>query len=224
MTNYYVIGTATDVGKTYVSALLLADLNKRGHRIAYYKATMSGNPLDYNGKLIPGDAQTAKQLSHTNQDLTTMYSYAYQVAVSPHLAAQLENQSIELAVIDQAVNQLADCYDGILFEGCGGIICPLRLNPPLWQLDLIERYQAKAILVADAGLGTINAVGLTVHYLKHHQVELAGIILNRYEAGNQLHDDNRRVIEALTNQPILATLTPQATELSWLVDWPQEER
>ena len=56
----FVTGTGTDVGKTYVTGLLLKKMNEMGKKAAYYKAAMSGNERDSEGNLIPGDAVSVK--------------------------------------------------------------------------------------------------------------------------------------------------------------------
>ena len=63
----FVVGTGTDVGKTYITALLVKALKRNGKSAAYYKAAMSGNSRDNTGKLIAGDAQYVKNISGINQ-------------------------------------------------------------------------------------------------------------------------------------------------------------
>ena len=61
----FITGTGTDVGKTYIAGLIVKKLYESGKNAAYYKAAMSGNIRDENGKLIPGDALTVKNISNT---------------------------------------------------------------------------------------------------------------------------------------------------------------
>ena len=63
----FVTGTGTDVGKTYVTGLLLKKMNEMGKKAAYYKAAMSGNERDSEGNLIPGDAVSVKETSGIGQ-------------------------------------------------------------------------------------------------------------------------------------------------------------
>ena len=65
----FIIGTGTDVGKTYVSGLILKKLRESGASAAYYKAAMSGNERDGDGVLIPGDALWVKEHSGIAQPL-----------------------------------------------------------------------------------------------------------------------------------------------------------
>ncbi len=70
------------------------------------------------------------------------------------------------------------------------------------------------ILVADAGLGTINAVGLTVSYMKAKGMRLTGIIFNRFKPGNILHEDNLRVCEYLTGLKVIACVKDNDSDIT----------
>ena len=86
----FITGTGTDVGKTYVSGLILKKLRENGLSCGYFKAAMSGNVRGENGALILGDAAFVKQISGISQALEDTCPYVYERAVSPHLAARLE--------------------------------------------------------------------------------------------------------------------------------------
>ncbi|MGM9534948.1 MAG: ATP-dependent dethiobiotin synthetase BioD, partial [Intestinibacter sp.] len=92
----FITGTGTDVGKTYVTGLILKKLNENGLNPAYYKAAMSGNERDLEGRLIPGDAVNVKEISKIEQPLDEMCPYVYENAVSPHLASRIEGNHVKL--------------------------------------------------------------------------------------------------------------------------------
>lgn len=94
--NIFITGTGTDVGKTFVTGLILKKLRESGVNAAYYKAAMSGNERRKDGSLIPGDALYVKSVSKIEQPLEEMCPYVYENAVSPHLAARLEGNPVEL--------------------------------------------------------------------------------------------------------------------------------
>lgn len=216
MSRYYIIGTGTDVGKTYVSGVLLRQLLQSGRRAAYYKPVMSGNPLDKDGQILPLDPLRVKAISGTKQEISTMAGYVYQASLSPHLAARFEGPIPNLDTITAGVLRLDHQADLVLIEGCGGIICPIIFESNrLMQSDIIKHLSAKTILVADAGLGTINATVLTTAFLKNQGINVRGIILNRYQAESALHQDNRVMIETLSGVPVIATLSEGAVDLVW---------
>lgn len=95
----FITGTGTDIGKTYVTGLILKKLQESGRGAAYYKAAMSGNERDADGNLIPGDALHVKTASGIAQPLETMCPYVYEAAVSPHLASRLEGNPVQMDVV-----------------------------------------------------------------------------------------------------------------------------
>lgn len=175
----FITGTGTDIGKTFVTALLVKKLYGAGCNTAYFKAAVSGNDRDENGSLIPGDAAFVKKISSISQPLDTMCPYIYEKAVSPHLASRIEGEPVELETVKAWYEKLSSEYDYVICEGSGGIICPIRYDDKKIMLeDIIKTLGLPTIIVADAGLGTINSVVLTCEYMKAHGLEIRGIILN----------------------------------------------
>lgn len=212
--NIFVTGTGTDVGKTYVTALILRKLHSEGLNAAYFKVAMSGNRRAENGTLLPGDAICVKEMSGIGQPLKEMCPYFYEAAVSPHLAAKKEGNPVVLEEVFRCFDSLRVKYDWIAAEGSGGIVCPLRCDEQKIGLeDFIRARRLSSLLVADAGLGTINAVVLTAEYMKTRHLPVKGIIFNRYEKGNLLHEDNRRMCEMMTGINVVAAVAEDATEL-----------
>lgn len=211
----FVTGTGTDTGKTYVTGLLLKKLRESGYSSAYFKAAMSGNERDSSGALIPGDALHVRTVSGISQPLDEMCPYVYETAVSPHLASRLEGDPLDLRVVGESFARLAQQYEYLIAEGSGGILCPLRYDDrKIFLEDVIGLLGLPCILVADAGLGTINSVVLTAEYMKHRSIPLKGIILNRFHAGDVMEEDNRTMCEALTGVPVIACVGEGDTDLA----------
>lgn len=210
----FVVGTGTDVGKTYVSGLMVKKLKDSGASAAYYKAAMSGNRRGADGKLIPGDAVFVKTISGIEQPLDEMCPYVYEQAVSPHLASRLEGNPVRLETVTEYFRRISETYEYVTLEGSGGILCPICAEEEeLWLTDIIRACGAGCLLVADAGLGTINSVGLTAFYMKAQGIRLKGIIFNRYRPGDVMQEDNRRMCEALTGVPVIACVGEGDAEL-----------
>ena len=210
----FITGTGTDVGKTYVTGLIVKKLREGGASAAYYKAAMSGNDRRADGTLIPGDALQVKRMSGIEQPLEEMCPYIYETAVSPHLAAKLEGKPLEMECVLKHFDYVCGKYEYITAEGSGGILCPLRFDEQqIQQEDFIKARSLSCLMIADAGLGTINAVGLTAEYMKAHKIPVRGIIFNRYEPGNPLHEDNRLMCEAMTGLYIIACVKDGDTDL-----------
>lgn len=210
----FVTGTGTDVGKTFVSGLILKKLRENGCSAGYFKAAMSGNDRRSDGTLIPGDALFVRETSGIAQPLEDMCPFVYEKALSPHLAARLEGGPVEIDRVLQGFKAACAAYDYVTVEGSGGILCPLRFDGiELWLPDVIRACGLACLLVADAGLGTINAVGLTAFYLKEQGIPLKGIIFNHFQPGNLLHEDNIKMCEHLTGVKVLARVQDGSTGL-----------
>lgn len=201
----FLTGTGTDVGKTYMAGLLVKKLHESGRRAGYFKAAMSGNSRRPDGSLIPGDALAVQRVSGIPQSLESMCPYVYETAVSPHLASRLEGNPVRLDVVERAYAAAAQACDYVTVEGSGGILCPLRHDGErLFLEDVIRALHLPCLLVADAGLGTINSVVLTAFYMREKQIPLRGILFNRFHPGDVMEEDNLRMCEELTGVPVLA--------------------
>lgn len=203
--NLFITGTGTDVGKTFVSALMVKKLAQSGCRAGYFKAAMSGNSRRADGSLIPGDGAWVQQISGIGQPLEEMCPYVYEHAWSPHLASRVEGNPVDLKEVRRRFVQVCGRYDYVTVEGSGGILCPIRFDQEkIWMEDVIQALGLSCLLVADAGLGTINSVGLTAEYMRSRGIPVKGIILNRFHPGDGMEEDNRVMCEALTGLKVLA--------------------
>lgn len=201
----FITGTGTDIGKTYVTALIVKKLHEAGCKTAYFKAAVSGNERDENGSLIPGDALCVKNVSGISQPLETMCPYVYENALSPHLAAKVEENPVELERVTAQFHELCREYDTIICEGSGGILCPIRFDETVIMLeDVIKSLDLPCLIIADAGLGTINNTVLTVEYMRAHGLTVNGLMLNNFHKGDLMEEDNKFMCEKLTGLPVIA--------------------
>lgn len=211
----FVTGTGTDIGKTFISALIAKRLNDAGLNTAYFKAAVSGNDRLSDGSLLPLDADYVKRISGIAQPISEMCPYVYENAVSPHLASRLEGNPVEMSGVLSAYAAITNKYDFITSEGSGGILCPLRFDDEIIMLpDVIRALDIPCLLVADAGLGTINYVVLTAEYMKKAGLRLNGIIFNNFERGNLMHEDNLKMCEYLTGVSVIDCIEKGAADLN----------
>lgn len=205
----FISATGTDIGKTYVTALIVKKLREAGLNAGYYKAALSGADCIKNS-----DAGFVNEFAKIGQDENTLLSYLYKNAVSPHLAAKIEGNPVEKDVVIKGYKTVQAKYDYVTVEGSGGIICPIRYDDKAQYFleDIIKWLNLSVLLVADAGLGTINSVVLTKEYMQNHGLKLQGIILNNY-TGTVMQKDNIKMIEAMTGQKVLALVKPNDTDI-----------
>ncbi len=203
MRGLFVTGTGTDIGKTYVSAAIARELTKKNLKLAYYKAAVSGSDC-----IEHSDAGFVRDHALIRQSTDSLLSYLYEKPLSPHLAGRGENRFASLDVIMEKFNALRKDYDYVLSEGAGGIICPVvwEKDCHLMYLDILKAMKLPCVVVADAGLGTINHTVLTISYLKSHDVKVQGVILNRFDENSAMHLDNLTMIEQISEVKVIATL------------------
>lgn len=202
----FIVGTDTDVGKTVVTAGLMHVLRSNGYNAAYFKAALSG-AIEIGNEFIPGDTKLVSQVSKLEEAFENMTPYIYREPVSPHLAAKLENNPMNLEIVRDKYEYLKEKYDYIVAEGSGGIVCPLIADESgIYTIeDLIKDLNMSTIIVARAGVGTINHTVLTVKYLEASGIKIKGIIINNYR-DDLVCEDNVSMIEKLTNAPVLGKL------------------
>ncbi len=203
----FVTATGTDIGKTYVSALILKKLLATGINAGYYKPVLSGAEL-HNGKIIPGDAEYVLKTAGLDTEPQKCVSYMFRLAVSPHLASQIENNPVKLDKILEDYKLMQSQYDYLIVEGAGGIACPFSLSGDnkIMLADVIKVLELDIIIVASAELGTINSTILTVEYARAHGLNIRGIILNNYDENDFMHRDNLKQIEYLVQVPVIAVV------------------
>lgn len=213
----FITATGTDIGKTYISALIIKKMREAGYNCGYYKPVLSG-VFELGGKLVDSDANYVIDLANIPAAADECVSYWWKEAISPHLAAKRSNQNIDIDKIKYDFSQINKKYDYLLIEGAGGITCPLIIDKEEKYLlkDLIWELGLSTIIIADAGLGTINSTLLTVEYARANGIEVEGIILNNYESSNFMHWDNLEQIEALTGVNVVATVAKNANDIMLL--------
>lgn len=199
----FITATGTDIGKTYVSGLIAKHIKDKGLNIGYYKAALSGS-----NDIKDSDAWYVKQQADLLDSYDEMVSYTYKHAYSPHLAAQIEGNPPDIKIIKNAYKDISKKHYYMIVEGSGGIICPIRYdnNQKIFLEDIIKELNIPSLIIADAGLGTINSTVLTIEYMRSKNLKINGVILNRFEAENEMHNDNKKMIEDMTGVKIIGVV------------------
>ena len=118
-----------------------------------------------------------------------------------------------LVVVGSHVKKTTEQLECLLNAGLE--LCPICFDEARIQLeDVVKELHLSSILIADAGLGTINSVVLTVEYMKAHDLPLKGIIFNHCHPGNVMEEDNIFMCEHMTGLPTLARVCDGDTSLS----------
>jgi dethiobiotin synthetase len=178
-----VTGTGTEVGKTWVGAHLLETLRAQGLSVAARKPAQSFEPGEG-----PTDAEVLAAATGEDPETVCPRHRWYEVAMAPPMAADaLGRPPIKIAELAAEIDFPADVDVGLI-ETAGGVRSPLAHDGD--TVDLMARRQPDAVvLVADAGLGTLNAVLLSFAALAPSPVY---VILNRFDADDDVHVANRQ--------------------------------
>ncbi len=202
----FITATGTDIGKTYVSGLLVKKMRELNYNCGYYKPALSGAIKQGDGSLLPGDCDFVCGLSKLDIKPSDCVSYCFEEAVSPHLAANRIGVEISVDKIVDDFANICQNFDYMVVEGAGGITCPFCITDKKVVLlpEIIKNLGLDIVIVADGGLGTINSVILTVEYAKSHNLNIKGIILNNYKKDDFMHIDNCAQVERLTGIPVIA--------------------
>jgi dethiobiotin synthetase len=154
-----VIGIHTEIGKTVTSAIIVEALG-----CDYWKPIQAG-------ELDKSDTMVVRSLILNPYSVLHKEAYRLKLALSPHSAANRENQEIELENIKLPVTN-----NKLVVETAGGILSPI--NNFQTNLDLILHLNIPVVLVSKSYLGSINHTMLTINVLKQNNIEIKGIIFN----------------------------------------------
>ena len=175
----FVTGTDTGVGKTLLSALLVAALNRK-----YWKPIQTGASEGT-------DRQAVMKWAGVSADRTFPEAVVFDPPVSPHLAAEQQGSRIDLMAIRRPVEP-----DPIVIEGAGGVYVPI--NDDVFMLDLMGHLNAPVVVAARTALGTINHTLLTISAIRSAGLELRGVVMVGKE-----NPDNRRAVEHYGEVPVI---------------------
>jgi dethiobiotin synthetase len=189
----FVTGTDTGVGKTVVTAAIALALKARGVDVRVVKPVQTGE----------GDADTLRRLAELEDSPEQIAPFSFAAPLAPLVAARLEGLELDLDAVASAVRRSS--RELTLVEGVGGLLCPMG---PDWTIaDLAARLALPLLVVARAGLGTVNHTLLTVEEARRRGLEVAGVVLNgRVDESTAA---NTELIESFGGVPVLA-------EVPWL--------
>ena len=190
MKGYFISGTDTGVGKTAVAAALCHLLRGRGIDAVPVKPVQTGV-----ADCEPGDLEHCLAVcgfKPTAHELALMNPCRFRLPASPHLAAETEHTTVDLAHLWRCCHELSGKHELLVVEGAGGLLVPLTRKDS--TLDFAVRLGLPLIVVARAGLGTLNHSLLTLRAAREAGLGVAAIILNR--TGPEPGSENERLIEA----------------------------
>ncbi len=190
-----VLITATDtgVGKTFISYNLVYALKEKGIRVGYLK------PVETDVKEVPADGSLLASL--TGQSLEEAVPVRYKLPLSPYAGILEEGKDFSLDALKEYYEKLLEKYEFLVIEGAGGVAVPIKRDYD--YAKLAKDWGLKTILVARAGLGTINHSFLSWYYMKSMDVEPFVIIMNGFEGKDISERTNPKIVEELTGVKVI---------------------
>lgn len=205
---YFVIGTDTNVGKTYVASALVQHFVQSGLKAVGMKPIASGCELNQQGELINEDALALINTSNVKAPLDLINLYRFAPAIAPHIAAEQVGVVVNLDSISQAYQQLTMLADVVVVEGAGGFFVPLNQTQTL--ADLALQLNIPIILVVGMRLGCINHALLTVEAIQARGLKLAGWVANQIDSDFEMLEENLVSLQQRIATPCLSVVRWQA--------------
>ena len=174
---FFITGTDTGVGKTVVTGALAAMLRARGRNVGVMKPVATGCVRRREG-LVSEDAEFLAQVADVPEPLDEISPIRLAGPLAPTVAAARAGIELDLAPMWAAWRRLRDAHEVLLIEGIGGILCPVTRK--MFVADMAVRFAMPVLIVARPNLGTINHTALTVEAARSRGLEVAGIVINRY--------------------------------------------
>ncbi len=204
MAGFFVTGTDTEVGKTYVTVQLIRCLVANGYRTVGMKPIASGGLSGQDGRPVNEDVLQHANAANVAAPLEWRNPYAFSDPVSPHLAAARANTHVQFSVVSQAYQHLAALAEVVLVEGAGGWLAPVSENQTM--SDLAIALNLPVILVVGVRLGCLNHAMLTVESILARNVPLAGWVANCIDPVMPCQDENIAYLSSAIAAPRLGTL------------------
>jgi|LakWasMet37_LOW7_FD_contig_21_820248_length_941_multi_4_in_0_out_0_1 dethiobiotin synthetase len=202
--SYFIIGTDTNVGKTYVASALVRHFAKAGYQTIGMKPIASGCMQTPDGDLLNDDVLALSTASNVVAPLDLTNPYRFSPAIAPHIAAEQAEEIIDCEKIKQAYHELTQLAEVVVVEGAGGFLVPLNRQETL--ADLAVTLNIPMILVVGMRLGCINHALLTVEAIKSRGLTLAGWVANQVDAEMPVFEENLASLQQRIAVPCISVV------------------
>ena len=194
---FFITGTDTGVGKTVVTAGLLSLFRKYRLDVGVMKPIETGVTRE-----TLSDAEFLIKTAGTDDSLADVSPVRFKTPASPLQASRIEKRPIDIKLIRQKFQHLADKHEYMLVEGVGGILAPI--TEKYLVIDLIRELRLPLIVVCRHALGTINHTLLTLKTAQAEGITIRGVIFNQTTPKNSaIEKVQPALVSELTEVPIL---------------------
>jgi dethiobiotin synthetase len=212
----FITGTDTGVGKTVVACGLVRLLLQWKIKVGVMKPFATGDQED---------ARHLMEAAQSDMPLSLVNPQFFKSPLAPAVAAALEQKEVQMETVYKSFWEISKSHEFVVVEGVGGVRVPLADST--YVVDLIGACRLPALVVARAGLGTLNHVLLTLEALERAKVPVVGIILNGDTGQTLAEKTNPEALREYTTVPVLAVLPQKSSYVKdptavadELADWP----
>jgi len=211
MTGTFITGTDTDVGKTVVACALASWCRRQGINVGVMKPIATGarrRRVAGRMRLVSDDALALAEAAGAQDPMELINPICFEEPLAPLTAAKRRGETIRLAPVLQAFQELGRRHDVLIVEGIGGLLVPLT-----WRLrvtDLIRRLRLPVILVCRPDLGTLNHTLLSLDCARQSRISVRGLVMNPTRkppkgASGIAQRTNPQLLRRLGGVPIVAS-------------------
>ena len=205
----FVTGTDTEVGKTYVTKLIVDTLYKQGYPVFPFKPVSAGTMKiemlgnEYNNQYVNEDAYELWQACHHKYSIEQINPIVFQQAIAPHIAAEYENKPLSIEVLNEVftASQKHTQHLPRIVEGAGGWLLPLNAKELMSQWVSAEKIPV--VLVVGVKLGCLNHALLTAQAIQHSGCELVGWVANFLQGETDVARKNLDYLKQALTVPCL---------------------
>jgi len=188
----FISGIDTDAGKSIITGLMAKYLMNKGVNVITQKFIQTGNTtssedIEKHREIMgvgPYDVDTNR----------TTCPYIFTYPASPHLAAEIDNKTIDVTKITEATAKLEEQFETVLLEGAGGLFVPITRE--YYTIDYVQDTNFPLILVTSSKLGSINHTLMSLELCKKRGINLVGLIYNEFpNDSEQILNDSDKVFK-----------------------------
>ncbi|WP_295006801.1 dethiobiotin synthase [uncultured Dechloromonas sp.] len=197
---YFLTGTDTEIGKTFITCALLHLARRHGLRAAGLKPIAAGTDADGRNE----DVENIRAASNVALADELINPYCFAPPIAPHIAAAESGLAIDFPTIERTVEQARRQADLVIVEGAGGFCVPLSEDRGFD--DLAVGLGLPVLLVVGMRLGCINHALLTAEAIAARGLALAGWVANRIDPAMSRFDENLAALQARLQAPLLGVV------------------
>ncbi|WP_257350201.1 dethiobiotin synthase [Pseudalkalibacillus decolorationis] len=199
---FFITGTDTEVGKTFVTGAIAAVLKENGMDVGVFKPMLSGIKREDPSS----DTSYLKRMAGDSSPLEKITPFQFEEPLAPYVAASRSGQHVSMNEVLDAWEDIKPLHDFFFIEGAGGIAVPF--GEDYLVSDVARAIGYPLIIVARPNLGTVNHTLLTIDYAKKAGIEVLGVVINglKEDEAGVAEETNPTIIEQFSGVPVLGVL------------------